>query len=168
MRILIAILCYVFAMTAANLLVAKYGPGVTPVLGFVLVGLDLALRNWLQVRMRVWQMALLIAFTSVVTYVLNPAADQIAIASALAFATAASAEWATFSVLNGTWTRRSLIAGVVGAAVDSLVFPTVAFGMLLPLIVAGQFAAKTAGGAFWTYVLRTGMPSRLVPAETRE
>ena len=43
-------------------------------------------------------------------------------------------------------------SNVVGAAVDSLVFPTLAFGAFLWPIVLGQFAAKVAGGVLWSLV----------------
>jgi hypothetical protein len=38
--------------------------------------------------------------------------------------------------------------------VDSLIFPTLAFGVLMPHIVALQFAAKVAGGAIWASLLQ--------------
>jgi hypothetical protein len=34
-----------------------------------------------------------------------------------------------------------------------LVFPTIAFGVLMPHIVAMQFLAKVVGGAAWAYVI---------------
>ena len=40
-----------------------------------------------------------------------------------------------------------------GAAVDSLLFPTIAFDGLMPEIVALQFVAKTVGGAIWAWTL---------------
>jgi hypothetical protein len=45
-------------------------------------------------------------------------------------------------------------SNVAGAAVDSLIFPLLAFGlpMLWP-IVLGQLVAKIAGGAIWSAVL---------------
>ena len=45
-------------------------------------------------------------------------------------------------------------SNVFGALIDSLVFPTVAFGAFLPLIVLGQFAAKVSGGFVWSLVFR--------------
>jgi hypothetical protein len=42
---------------------------------------------------------------------------------------------------------------VAGAAVDSLVFPTLAFGVLMPPIIAMQFAAKVSGGAIWAWLI---------------
>lgn len=150
---LIAIIVYTVAMTAANLLIAAFGPAISPVNAFVLIGLDLALRDWLHVRLKVWQMAALIALTGVLTFVLNPAAGQIAVASAIAFTTAALVDWGTFAKLKGSWLFRANGSNVVGAAVDSLIFPTIAFGALMPQIVIAQFVAKVAGGAIWAWAL---------------
>jgi len=44
-------------------------------------------------------------------------------------------------------------SNVAGAAVDSLVFPTIAFGGLMPQIVLLQFAAKVLGGFVWSKIL---------------
>ena len=148
-----AILIYAVAMTCANLSIAAFGPWVSPINAFFLIGLDLALRDWLHVRLRVWQMGALIAATGLLTYILNPSAQHIAIASALSFAVAALADWLTFTKLQGSWLRRSMGSNVVGAAVDSLIFPTLAFGALMPAIVLMQFAAKVAGGAVWACAL---------------
>lgn len=151
--LIFAIVIYAAAMTLANLSVAAFGPAVSPVNAFVLIGLDLALRDWLHVRLRVWQMGLLIACTGLLTYALNPAAGMIAVASACAFSAAALMDWATFAQLRGSWLMRANWSNVAGAAVDSLIFPTLAFGALMPHIVALQFVAKVAGGALWALVL---------------
>lgn len=150
----IAILIYAAAMTLANLSIAAWGPWVSPINAFVLIGLDLALRDWLHVRLKAWQMGALIASTGLLTYALNPAAGAIAVASACAFSAAALVDWAAFAKLRGSWMFRANGSNVAGAAVDSLIFPTLAFGALMPHIVAMQFAAKVAGGALWTCALR--------------
>lgn len=149
----IAILIYAAAMTLANLSVAAFGPWVSPINAFVLIGLDLALRDWLHVRMKAWQMANLIACTGVLTLALNPEAGMIAVASACAFSAAALVDWATFARLRGSWLFRANGSNVAGAAVDSLIFPALAFGALMPHIVALQFVAKVAGGALWSWAL---------------
>ena len=149
----IAVLIYAAAMTLANLSVATWGPWVSPINAFVLIGLDLALRDWLHVRLRAWQMALLILATGALTYALNPAAGMIAVASSVAFTAAALVDWATFAKLRGSWLFRANGSNVAGAAVDSLIFPTLAFGVLMPHIVAMQFVAKVAGGAVWAWVI---------------
>lgn len=152
-HLLIAIGIYAVAMTLANLSVVKFGPSITPINAFILIGLDLALRDWLHVRLKAWQMGALIASTGLLTYVLNPAAGMIAVASACAFSAAAMVDWATFAKLRGSWLFRANGSNVIGAAVDSLVFPTIAFGALMPHIVAMQFVAKVAGGAIWAFLL---------------
>jgi uncharacterized PurR-regulated membrane protein YhhQ (DUF165 family) len=149
----IAILIYAAAMTVANLTIAHFGPWVSPINAFVLIGLDLALRDWLHMRLKAWQMLTLIGASGVLTYALNPAAGMIAVASACAFSAAALVDWATFTRLRGSWLFRANGSNVAGAAVDSLIFPTLAFGALMPHIVALQFVAKVAGGAIWAALL---------------
>lgn len=153
MTLYFAIAVYAIAMTLANLSIATFGPWVSPINAFVLIGLDLALRDWLHVRLKLWQMGALIASTGVLTFALNPAAGQIAVASAVAFTAAALVDWGTFARLRGSWMLRANGSNVAGAAVDSLIFPTLAFGVLMPHIVAMQFVAKIAGGAIWTWLL---------------
>lgn len=153
MTLYIAIAAYAAAMTIANLTIAAFGPWVSPINAFILIGLDLALRDWLHVRLKLWQMGTLIAATGALTYVLNPAAGQIAVASAVAFTAAALVDWGTFARLRGSWMFRANGSNVAGAAVDSLVFPTLAFGVLMPHIVAMQFVAKVAGGALWAWLI---------------
>jgi uncharacterized PurR-regulated membrane protein YhhQ (DUF165 family) len=149
----IAVLIYAAAMTLANLSVSAFGPAISLVNAFVLIGLDLALRDWLHVRLKPWQMAALIASAGLLTFALNPAAGKIAVASSVAFTAAALVDWAAFLRLRGSWLFRSNGSNVAGAAVDSLIFPTLAFGALMPHIVAMQFVAKVAGGAMWAWML---------------
>lgn len=148
-----AIAIYALAMTAANLSISHFGPWISPINSFLFIGLDLALRDLLHQRLKAWQMGCLIACTGLLTYILNPAAGMIAIASAVSFTAASVIDWAVFAKLTGTWIKRANGSNIAGAAVDSVVFPTLAFGVLMPQIVAMQFAAKVAGGAFWAYVI---------------
>lgn len=152
--IYLALSIYAAAMVLANLTVATFGPAVVPLNSFLLIGLDLTLRDFLQTRLRPVQMMLLIAGTGGLTYLLNPAAGKVAVASAVAFTGAALVDWVAFTRLAGSWTRRANGSNLAGAAVDSLLFPTLAFGALLPHIVAMQFIAKVAGGAMWSLLLR--------------
>lgn len=158
----IAVLIYAAAMTAANLSIAHFGPWVSPINAFVLIGLDLALRDWLHMRLRGWQMLALIGASGLLTYALNPSAQHIVIASAAAFTCAAVVDWQTFARLDGSWLRRSLGSNVVGAVVDTAVFSLLAFVLLSPapkplsvvaVISLWQFVAKVAGGAIWAALL---------------
>lgn len=148
-----AILIYAAAMTLANLSVAHFGPAISPVNAFVLISLDLALRDWLHVRLKARQMFALIVAAGVLSYALNPAAGKIAVASSAAFTAAALVDWLTFARLRGSWLFRANGSNVAGAAVDSLIFPTLAFGALMPHIVLLQFVAKVLGGALWAALL---------------
>lgn len=148
-----AIITYASAMTLANLSIATFGVWVSPINAFLFIGLDLALRDWLQMQLKAWQMAVLIAVSGGLTYALNQDAGMIAIASAVSFTVAALVDWAVFSKITGSWFKRANVSNVAGAAVDSIAFPTIAFGVFMPEIVALQFLAKIAGGTVWTYLL---------------
>jgi len=157
-----ALIAYAVAMVAANLLVATFGPVISPINAFLLIGLDLTLRDWLHVRLKTWQMGGLILGTGALTYLLNPAAGMIAVASAVSFLVAALVDWAVFVKTTGSWIKRANVSNTAGAAVDSLLFPTIAFGALMPEIVALQFVAKVSGGAIWSYVLEKKLKHELL------
>lgn len=157
----VAAFLYVAAMLLANLLVSKFGPTISPVLAFFLIGFDLSMRDWLHVRLSATRMIGLIATAGVLTYLLNTASGMIAVASSVAFTSAALVDWATFTKMRGTWLFRANGSNLAGAAADSLIFPTLAFGALMPHIVALQFVAKVAGGFVWSLAL-----SRLQPCAT--
>lgn len=148
----IALALYAAVLVVANMIIGVFGPMATGIVAFFLIGFDLTLRDYLQLRLRGWQMFALIAGSGSITYVLDRASGEIALASAAAFALAGMADWFTFSRLRGSWLRRANMSNVVGSAVDSLVFPTLAFGSLMPVVVLMQFAAKLAGGAVWSMV----------------
>ena len=156
--VIIASTIYALAMTGANLSIAYFGVWVSPINSFLFIGLDLALRDVLHTRLSKYQMLGLIVLSGLITYALNPSAGMIAIASASAFTLAALADWSTFSVVKGSWMKRSNSSNTVGAAVDSIAFPTIAFGVLMPHIIALQFVAKVVGGFVWSLLL-----SRIVP-----
>ena len=149
-----ALITYAVAMTLANLLVATFGPAISPINAFFFIGLDLTLRDWLHVRLKTWQMGALIVGTGALTYLLNPAAGMIAVASAVSFLAAALIDWAVFVKTTGSWIKRANLSNTAGAAVDSVLFPTIAFGVLMPEIVLLQFFAKVAGGAIWSFLLK--------------
>ena len=152
-----ALFAYVVSMVAANLLVSSFGPVVAPINAFLFIGLDLTLRDWLHVRLTKAQMGLLILSASLLTYLLNPDASMIAVASAIAFLLAALVDWFVFVRTTGSWIKRANISNTASAGVDSLVFPTIAFGALMPEIVAMQFVAKVLGGGLWSWILNRKM-----------
>lgn len=152
------VLMYLVAIVAANLTVAWWGPQMTIFNALVFVGFDLVARDRLHDAWHgnglVWKMASLIAVGSLLSWLLNRDAGQIALASFVAFAAASVVDTGAYHLLrHRVWWQRVNGSNVLSAAVDSLVFPTIAFGAFLPRIVAGQFAAKVLGGAAWAWVL---------------
>ncbi|APR97328.1 hypothetical protein PATSB16_39940 [Pandoraea thiooxydans] len=90
----------------------------------------------------------------VVSYMLNPASGLISLASLVAFSTAAIASATAFQTARHyPVLARANGANVAGAAVDSLIFPLIAFGTVFPAIAGLQFLAKVAGGAVWSRVV---------------
>ena len=156
---MIYVILYLVAIVLANLTVAAFGPSMTIVNAFLFIGLDLTARDHLHDAWRgdrlLPKMATLIAAGSILSWVLNRNAGQIALASFVAFAAAATVDAIVYHFL-GNYPRWLRINGsnVPSALVDSLVFPTLAFGAFLGPIVLGQFLAKTAGGFVWSLVFR--------------
>ncbi|MGS0891595.1 VUT family protein [Burkholderia stagnalis] len=150
------VLIYIAAVAAANLLVARFGPAATPIIAFLLIGLDLAIRDRLHLDWRgraLWaRMFALIAAAGLASYALNPASREIALASLVAFSAAAVASALVFQLARRfPILARANGANVAGAAVDSIIFPLIAFGAVFPMIAALQFIAKVAGGALWSW-----------------
>jgi queuosine precursor transporter len=149
---------FIAAIVAANLLVAHFGPWFSPINAFVLIGLDLSLRDWLHDRWRhqLWKMAVLIGTAGVVSWLLNPAAGRIAIGSTVAFVVASSVDAAVYHrLIDWPWMGRANGSNAAGALTDSIVFPLVAFGWfpgVVPLIGV-QWLAKTSGGLVWAAAL---------------
>jgi len=150
---------FVLALVFANLLVAWLGPWFSIINAFVLIGLDLSIRDklhesWKNDKLAI-KMGALILVSSLVSYLLNPATGMIAVASLLAFALSMAADTITYHFLhNKSWFVKSNGSNVAGAVVDSLVFPTIAFGGLMMDIVLMQFLAKVLGGLVWTYFIK--------------
>jgi uncharacterized PurR-regulated membrane protein YhhQ (DUF165 family) len=165
------ILVYVVAMVATNLAVWWFGPWSSPIIAFLLIGLDLMMRDVMHERLDRKRLAIIVIVGGFITWLVNPAAQQIAVASAIAFSLAALANWIAYQFVGAgadnhlpegnssrpwslPWLIRANGSNVVGAAVDSIVFPTMAFGVFLPEIISLQFVAKVAGGAVWCFVAR--------------
>jgi hypothetical protein len=150
---------FITSLVIANLLVALLGPMFSILNAFFLIGLDLSIRDklheyWENDRL-VLKMAILIVVSSLISYLLNPATGVIAIASLFAFSLSMTVDALIYQALkNKTWAIKSNVSNIGGSAVDSIVFPTIAFGGLMIEIVLMQFLAKVFGGFIWTYLLR--------------
>lgn len=163
--IIFLVVLYLAAIVAANLIVARFGPSATIIVAFLLIGLDITARDRLHEAWRgrkLWvKMLALIACGSLLSWAVNRDAGPIALASLAAFASSSAADALIYHALrHRAWMVKVNGSNVVSAAVDSLVFPTLAFGALLPWIVLGQLAAKVAGGAVWAAVFNARRPAR--------
>ena len=164
MPLTFAALVYIGALVGANLSIAAFGPWVSPINSFILIGLDLTLRDRLHDSMSgrpgFWlRMGALILGAAAISWLLNPAAGRIALASFVAFALSGIADALAYNWLRGNhltsdYMRRVNGSNIAGAAVDSVLFPTLAFGAFMPAIIGLQFAAKVAGGFVWSLLLR--------------
>ena len=154
---MIYVFMYLAAIVAANVSVSLFGPGVTVVNAFLFIGFNLTARDrlhdaWHGRNLR-RNMALLILTGAALSALFG--AGRIALASFVAFALSEAVDTVIYQMLGN---RAKLVqvngSNVVSAAVDSIVFPALAFGWpLLWLVMAGQFVAKVGGGAVWSLAL---------------
>lgn len=147
------ILLYLATIIGANLITLYFGPSASIFNAFFLIGFDLSIRDWLHYKVSKKLMFLLIIVSGGITYGVNQGAGVIALASCAAFTLASLADWFTFAVLPGSWLKRSITSNCFGALVDSLVFPTIAFGSLIWPIILGQFVVKSLGGLIWSIII---------------
>ena len=156
---MIYVILYLVAIVIANLSVAAFGPSIAIINAFLFIGLDLTARDQLHETWRgnhlFLKMSILIATGSILSWLLNRNAGSIAMASFAAFTAAATVDAIVYHQL-GKYPRWFRVNGsnIPSAAVDSIVFPTLAFGELLWGIILGQFLAKTIGGFVWFLVFR--------------
>lgn len=149
---------YLTAIVLANITTTLFGPNWSIVNAFLFIGLDLTARDKLH---EVWKnnhlvrnMFILILTGSIISYLLNRNAGQIAVASFIAFASASVVDTVVYHLLKDkTYLVKVNGSNVFSAFTDSIVFPTIAFGGFLPLITLGQFTAKLLGGFIWSLIL---------------
>tara|TARA_R100000458_G_C8270507_1_gene245269 strand:- start:468 stop:989 length:522 start_codon:yes stop_codon:yes gene_type:complete len=150
---------YLIAIVTANLTILAFGPWISPFNAFLLIALDLVIRDrlhdmWNHDRL-VIKMGGLILSGSLLTVIINYDAMHIALASASAFFIAGVVDGLIYHALRKhPFLVRSNGSNIGGSLADSIVFPAMAFGFpLMWGVVALQFAAKVFGGAFWSYLL---------------
>lgn len=159
---------WLIAITAANLSAAHFGPEASIYNAFLLIGLTLVIRDRLHDtwdRGRVWKMGALIVAGSLLAYLVTPDAGKIGLASGIAFLCAESVDAIVYhAVRRWEWLERSNFSNFFGAAVDSMVFPTIAFGGVLWGITVGQFTAKVAGALLFSLLIARWRMTRTAEA----
>lgn len=157
----IIVAVYLAAAVLANLLIAWLGPQATPYVAFALIGLDLSSRDLLHERWGrggraalVRRMGALVVGGSLLTAAVNVDATQIALASLVAFVLAGASDTVVYELMKQASAAKKMnVSNVAGAAMDSAVFPLIAFGAFDASLSGKQFAAKVVGGAMWAYFL---------------
>jgi uncharacterized PurR-regulated membrane protein YhhQ (DUF165 family) len=155
------IFLFVGAVVAANLLVYTFGPIALPFTAFVLIPFDLVARDVLhekwaaQSRKEVYTAFLLLICTAgMFTVVIHPGSGWVVAGSVAGFTGATLANTVGYDLIlhyrpdvSRFW--RMTISNVFGAAMDSLLFPLVAFGAVGPWIAVSQWGSKSIGGVVW-------------------
>lgn len=153
------VISYVSAMALANILVSVFGPVISPVNAFLLIGLDMAMRDklhdeWVGNHL-FFRMLGMISFAGAVSYAANPSSGVVAVASVVSFLASNAIDSTTYHLMRKkSYMTRANGSNIFGAGVDSIVFPAIAFGAFIPAVVIMQFAAKVFGGAMWSLVLK--------------
>lgn len=137
-------------------------PGMMAPSGVLLIGAALALRDALQEAAgRTWVLACVVTGAAVSLAVSPPA---LALASAAAFLLSELADWAVYDRLR----RRALwgavlASGLVGAALDSLLFSYLAFGAVkwAPGLIVAKLYASAALAAWWAVREILGKPTQV-------
>lgn len=151
-------LVYLAAIVAANLIATHFGPSALLIDSFLFIGLNLTTRDKLHDE---WQgrglglkMGALIAAAGLLSFALNAAALPIAIASMVAIMAAESVDTAIYSFLHGAPRLfRVNASNFASSLVDSVVFPTLAFGGFDSPLVLKMFVVKFLGGFAWSLLL---------------
>lgn len=159
---------YFVAVVCANL-IAVLGPWFSIGSALLLIGATITLRDAIHER---WighylplRMGILIASAGLVSAWLNRGAVRIAVASCLAFMVSETLDAVVYHRLRDKrWVVKVNGSNSLSALADSIIFPTVAFGSFMPVIVALQYVAKVAGGFVWGVLLRPKVAALLVLA----
>ena len=148
---------YLAAIVAANLSVERWGVEAAIYNAFFLIGLDLVTRDALHDLWRehlARNMAALIVAGSALSYLVNRDTARIALASCVAFGAASLVDAVVYHLRRDRpWLERVNTSNLGGAAVDSVIFPWIAFGSFTWAVVFGLFCAKVAGGVVWALIL---------------
>jgi hypothetical protein len=152
-------LLYVTSVIAANLFAARFGPRASILSAFLLIGATMTLRDKLHEEWRgrhlVPKMGGAILLAGLLSALVSASAKRIAVASVVAFVMSELVDALIYHALGRRrWLERANGSNIPAALVDSILFPTLAFGGFLPVVILGQFVAKVFGGSLWAYVMQ--------------
>ena len=154
MHKVLMIAVYVLMFLVANVLVSVFGPAVTPINALFLIAGDMVLRDRIQYESGIaWSISACI-IAGLATIAVAPGSEMIAVASALSVTLAGCASALAFSIKSGGFFSKAMPANIAAAAVDSVAFPLIAFGSVMPGVTIAQFAAKTIGATVILMIIK--------------
>ncbi len=148
---------YLFAIIAANNLVATMGPKGLLITGLILIPFDLVSRdvlhdNWKEYRLV--KMFCLVMVGAFLSYLTNSAAKNIAIAGAAALTCAGVIDYIIYSLAESKSRLFKMnVSNVFSSLVDSIVFQAIAFGAVSASITWSQTLIKFIGAIVWSLLL---------------
>lgn len=153
------VLMYILLAVVANILVSLFGPVMIPINSFFLIGADMVIRDKLHERWkknRLWlKMVLVISVAGLISSTMLPSSGTIALASFLSFSVSSLVNSIVYDSLHKKrWMIKSNGSNVLGIITDSFMFPTIAFGVVMPEIIISQIIMKSGGSLLWSWVLR--------------
>ena len=154
MRKVLMISSYVLMFLVANVLVSALGAAITPINALFLIAGDMVLRDRIQYESGVsWSVGACV-IAGLATIAIAPGSEMIAAASALSVTLAGAASAIAFKIKSGGFFSKAMPANIAAAAVDSVAFPLIAFGSLMPGVTLAQFAAKTIGATVILMIIK--------------
>lgn len=150
----LGIFIWLLAIVLANLSAAHFGIWATPINAFFLIGLEITLRDYLHTKLSHVQLVLMVFIGGAISFLINADAMNIALGSSIAVTVSCLVDYYIFSKSKGTWFSKSNKSNVGSAAVDSLLFPTIAFGTFNTGVVLLQFFLKVFGGFLWSLLIK--------------
>ena len=153
----IKISIYLFAFILANYVVIWYGASGLIFTALFLVPFDFVMRCVFHETMKGIKLfiflTLLISSASLITYLINENSTNIAIGSAIGFASAQLLSGVFYQI----FIKRSFFVKVngsdlIGIITDSIIFQLIAFSSINMSVTISQILMKLIGGLFWYWV----------------
>ena len=153
------ITAWIAAIVIANNNIVWFGPKISILNAFFLIGLSITTRDSLH---NLWhgksfhlKMGALIVAGGLISYLTQPATGRIAMASITAFMACSLVDTFIYQKLfKLNQFKKTNGSNVAAAAVDSVLFPVLAFGGFPIFIILGQFFAKIFGGMIWSIIIQ--------------
>jgi len=154
----IKISLYLIAFVLSNFIVLWYGSKGLIFTAIFLIPFDFVLRCLFHEKWKgkelILKLGTLVLTASVITFIINKDALNIALASSFGFIFAQIAAGIFYQhFIKSSYFIKVNGSDAVGILIDSLVFQFIAFSVILPEITISQFLLKLTGGLFWYWII---------------